>query len=38
MWPDLLFCALLVLVVCSLYWSSLDGTFIWDDRAAVVRS
>jgi hypothetical protein len=35
---EAVFCLLIAFIVSLLYANSLQGTFIWDDRAAVVRS
>jgi hypothetical protein len=34
---NVLFGAFLILLVAIIYYNALFGTFIWDDRAAVVR-
>jgi hypothetical protein len=33
---DLQFGLLIALLITAVYWNSLQGSFIWDDRAAIV--
>ena len=33
---EVTFHVLLILGIIGLYWNSLQGAFIWDDRAAIV--
>lgn len=36
MLPESWFLGLLVLLIVAFYFNSLDGDFVWDDRAAIV--
>lgn len=33
---DIQFGVLIALLITAIYWNSLQGSFIWDDRAAIV--